>query len=127
MRASLFLVLLTLAGCVVPTHPRVGREHVVVPKEFSASSGWIDGAPSDCERYLQMYRQGYWDCIRRFMSNIRFAPKDSDRIANGWPSEVSGYKDGFLAAQSDVEFDITQFGQELTTRYLKKVGTGDDR
>ena len=124
MRRYLPLILLCLAACETPTQPKLGRAHVQVPRIFAATSGWIDGAPSDCERYLSMYRQGYWECVRKYTENIDYQPAPSDYIASGWGSEVTGFSDGYGAANEDIQKDLRRFGKERTAVYLKEVENG---
>ncbi len=68
-----------------------------------------------------MFRQGYWDCIKRYIGDINYVPQKSDAYANGWMSEVMGYSDGYQRAERDMERNIRLFGKERTARYLKDV------
>jgi len=124
MRKLIPLLLLALAGCSTPNQPEIGRADIHVPKMFHADSGWIDRAPSQHERYLQMFREGYWDCINRYVESIDYVPKASDSYANGWMSEVAGYSDGYFAAMQDVQKNIMRFGKQRTAAYLKSIAAG---
>lgn len=94
---------------------------VHVPKMFPLGVGWIDEAPTDYERYLEMFRQGYWQCIRNYAGDINYVSKESDYIANGWGSEISGYSDGYSAAEMDMQKNIRRFGKDRTARYLRSI------
>src|SRR5258708_5486577 len=39
---------------------------VPVPKYFHPTLGWLEKSPSHYERYLQMFREGYWDCVMNY-------------------------------------------------------------
>ena len=71
-----------------------------------------------------MFRQGYWDCIERYIEDINYVSKKSDSYANGWLSEIAGYGDGYVAARRDVQKNIKRFGKERTAKYLKEIGEG---
>jgi hypothetical protein len=49
-------VLLAMGGCCLPKQPEIGRGEIRVPRMFHADLGWVGDAPSDHERYLEMYR-----------------------------------------------------------------------
>jgi hypothetical protein len=120
-RTFAFLLLL-LAGCATPKSPEVGRVDVQVPAMFRHGIGALNvDAPTDYERYLVSFRSGYWDCIRRYVEDINYAPRDSDSYGNGWASEVSGYGDGYQAAERDMQRNFERFGKERTAQYLKDV------
>ncbi len=103
MRKWIPILFLLMAGCQTPKQPQVGMNDVHVPKVFHPSLNWIDEAPSHYERYLGMFRQGYWDCIKRYIENIDYVSQKSDAYACGWLSEVAGYSDGYTAAERDVK------------------------
>ena len=118
------LVLILFLGCSTPKQPEIGMDDVLVPKDFHPSLGWIDEAPSQYERYLGMFREGYWDCIKAYIKDINYIPQKSDRDANGWMSEIAGYNDGYIAAEKDMERNIQRFGRPRTAKYLKDVSDG---
>jgi hypothetical protein len=99
-------------------------DDVPVPKGFHPSLNWIDEAPSHYERYLGMFRHGYWDCIKKDIEDINYVPQESDRYANGWLSEIAGYNDGYLAAEKDMQRNIKRFGKVRTAKYLKEIADG---
>jgi hypothetical protein len=127
MRVILLLTCLVLAGCATPREPTIGRGEgdINVPKCFHPTFGWIEEAPSPYERYLEMYRQGYWACIERYTQDINYIPKKSDAYGNGWPSEIEGYGDGYTAAEKDMARNLKLFGKERTKQYLKEVWQSD--
>jgi hypothetical protein len=116
--------LILLAGCSTPKQPEIGMDDVSVPKEFHPSLGWIDETPSHYERYLEMFRRGYWGCIKEYIQDIDYVPKKSDCYANGWLSEIAGYNDGYLAAEKDMQRNLRRFGKARTAKYLKEVWDG---
>lgn len=125
MRAALLLLLVLAAGCATPTQPKIGGGDVPVPKHFHPYLNWVDQSPSDYERYLSMYRQGYWDCAKMYAKDINYIPQKSDTYASGWGSEIEGYADGYIAAEKDVNRNIKQFGRARVSPYLKEIFEGN--
>ncbi len=113
-----------LVGCSTPKQPSIGMGDVPVPKMFHPTLGWLDRSDSHYERYLGMFRRGYWDCIMKYMEDINYVPKNSDGYACGWMSEVAGYADGYAAAERDMNRNIKRFGKVRTAEYLKEVAEG---
>lgn len=109
---------LTIVGCVAAKQPEVGQVDIHVPKMFRHGVGWGTYGSSDYERYLEMFRHGYWQCIENYTKDINYVSKESDYIANGWGSEVSGYSDGYAAAERDMQKNIKRFGKDRTAKYL---------
>jgi hypothetical protein len=124
MRHLLLILLFLTVGCKTQNQPSIGMDTVRVPKEYQTSLGWIDKAPSQYERYLGMFREGYWDCIMKYLEDMNYVPTKADRDANGWISEIEGYQDGYRAAERDMERNIQRFGKDRTLRYLKTVCGG---
>jgi hypothetical protein len=124
MRKWIPFLFVLLAGCRSPKQPEIGMGDVHVPKVFHPNLGWIDRSPSHYERYLEMFRKGYWDCISKYMEDINYVPLKSDYYACGWLSEVAGYSDGYGAAEKDMERNIKRFGKARTAEYLKEVADG---
>lgn len=118
------LLFLLLVGCKTASQPEIGMDDVPVPKEFHPTLGWMDRGPSHYERYLGMFREGYWDCIKDYMQDINYVPQKSDREANGWMSEIEGYADGYRAAEKDMNRNINHFGKARTSQFLKRVKAG---
>src|SRR5213593_2256218 len=71
-------LLVLLVGCSTAKQPSVGMGDVPVPKLFHPTLGWLDKSPSHYERYLEMFRRGYWDCTTKYMEDINYVPKKSD-------------------------------------------------
>ena len=71
-----------------------------------------------------MFRQGYWNCIAKYVEDINYVSKKSDSYANGWMSEIAGYSDGYAAAERDMQRNIKRFGKERTAKYLKEIWEG---
>ena len=90
MRKWIPLLLLLIAGCKTQK-PSIGMGDVPVPKYFHPTLGWLEKSPSHYERYLQMFREGYWDCVMKYIEDINYVPQKSDRYANGWMSAIAGY------------------------------------
>lgn len=124
MRNLLILISVLLAGCSTTNQPELGRDIVNVPKYYPPTLGWIDEAPSQYERYLMMYRQGYWDCVKKYIQDINYIPQKSDTYANGWMSEIQGYSDGYVAAEKDMASNLKRFGKARTAQYLQVVKEG---
>lgn len=98
---------------------------VRVPSMFRPTLNWLDRAPSHYERYLEMFRDGYWDCIAKYHDDINYVFQKPDSYANGWMSEVAGYDDGYKAAEKDMQRNIKRFGKERSAKYLQEVWLGD--
>ena len=118
-------LLLLLVGCTTAKQTSIGMGDVSVPKLFHPTLGWLDRSDSHYERYLGMFRRGYWDCIMRYIEDINYVPKKSEREnAVGWLSEIVGYADGYVAAEKDMDRNIKRFGKQRTAAYLKEVEEG---
>ena len=124
MRILTLIVLLALSGCSTPKQPEIGRGEIHVPSAFHADPGWMDEGDSDYERYMQMYKKGYWECVKTYIANINYVPKKSDTYASGWMSEILGYSDGYFAAERDMKRNFARFGKPRTAEYLKLVADG---
>ncbi len=90
MRILTLFLLLAVAGCSTPKQSEIGRGEIHVPSEFHADLGWIVEGSNDHQRYMEMYKSGYWDCIKMYISDINYIPKKSDTYADGWMSEIMG-------------------------------------
>jgi hypothetical protein len=88
---------------------------------FRHGVGWFLDVPTDYERYLDMFRRGYWQCIENYAEDINYINKPSDFMASGWGSEVSGYADGYKAAERDMQKNIKRFGKDRTAKYLISI------
>jgi hypothetical protein len=124
MRALALFTLLLVIGCRTQEHPKIGMGDVHVPSEFHPTLNWLDKPKSHYERYLEMFREGYWNCITKYHENINYMLKKPDTYANGWLSEVAGYADGYMAAERDMQRNIRLFGKERTAKYLRDVWDG---
>src|SRR5215471_1029902 len=124
MRALALFALLLVVGCRTQKQPAIGMGDVRVPSEFHPTLDWLDKAPSHYERYLGMFREGYWDCVTKYHEDVNYTLKKSDTYANGWLSEVAGYADGYIAAERDMQRNIRLFGKERTAKYLQEVWDG---
>lgn len=121
MRKWIPLLFVLLLGCAAPRQPEIGNVRIHVPKEFPISIGWVDKTPTHYERYLEMFRNGYWDCVLKYYENINYVLQKPDTYANGWMSEIAGYADGYYAAEKEMQRNLKLFGKERTAAYLKRI------
>jgi hypothetical protein len=95
IKAFVSVILLGLAGCTTPQRPELRNVRLHVPSCFRYSVGAFDKSPSHYERYLEGFREGYWDCIWNYTRNIDYVSTESDyNDANGWISKIDGYRRG---------------------------------
>jgi hypothetical protein len=114
-----------LSGCSTPKQPKVGGGIIHVPKEYEPNLGWIGVATTDYEFYLESYREGYWDCIQNYIGNIEYVSTASDYDKQvGWMSQITGWQNGYSAAERDMHSNIERFGKKRTAEYLKEIADG---
>jgi hypothetical protein len=93
-------------------------DHTVdVPNRFRVGRGavWVI---SDAEKYIDSYERSWWACMEDRGININYRCTDDDWIGNGWPSEVDGFRNGYIDANKLIEKNIRKFGREAVQRYL---------
>jgi hypothetical protein len=110
--------LLLISGCSREACSPSLNHSVEVPRAYKEGRGARD-LVSDHERYVVCYEKGWWSCIGQFGRNIDYVPKRQDYEVSGWPSEVDGHRDGYLAAIRKVEDNIGRFGRTETQKFLE--------
>jgi len=96
---------------------------VTVPKKFCSGRGW-HAAPSDIERYVKAYEDGWWRCIKLHVKDIDYQSTDADKTGIGWPARVEGLRQGFEDAQARISSNIERFGKKRTHEYLIQIWEG---
>jgi|ERR1044071_577447 hypothetical protein len=113
-----------LLGC--RTLPSVSAPHellshdVSIPRGFRCGDGW-PGLDGDAKRYVDFYESGWWDCVEAFSEDIAFVPSDADRgNACGWPSEQTGYWNGYSDAERRIRLIVGRLGKPDAQIVLRK-------
>jgi hypothetical protein len=92
---------------------------VCIPRMFRSGDGWpnFDG---DAKRYVDFYESGWWDCVEAFSGNMDFVPTDGHRGHScGWPTEQTGYWDGYTDAERRVQRLVRRLGKPDAQNVLR--------
>jgi len=118
------LALLLFAGCHSATHDRTPADllhHTVpVPERYRGGDPW-PGYDGELKRFTYAYENGWWGCVEVYASDIGHQACESDKMGNGWPSEVDGYWIGFSDAENRVRALIKRLGKAKAQETLKKA------
>lgn len=115
--ALIVFLFVALCGCTHPNAPQFGQDETYVPKQFRNAVGWRFTG-SQYSLYIDAYHEGYWVCIRNYVSDINYTSALSDKTMNGYGAKVGGFANGYDKAESEVLENIERFGKERTHRAL---------
>jgi hypothetical protein len=122
-RALIVVVVLGLVGCagISGEDPqRLLAHDVAIPKEFRAGMA-NPHFPSPAQRYLDAYDGAWWACIGDFAREIDHVVTIGDKAGNGWPAAVTGYWDGYSAAEARVKKIKARFGDTKAQALFRKA------
>ena len=119
MRHFLWLTLLiSMASCTFSKGDLSLSHQVHVPDEYGAGR-MTASDPSDQERYIHAYEQGWWSCTTNYAGDINYTSTSEDRAWNGWPAAVEGGLRGYEAAERHILTLKEKFGPTRTQTFLK--------
>lgn len=107
-------------GCE-DSQPGPDMDHRVdVPLKFHEGRG-ARNVPSNHERYLEAYEEGWWDCVERFAADIEHGTVETEKAAVGGPVRIQGYRNGFEDAQERIRSNASRYGRERTREHLQRL------
>jgi hypothetical protein len=118
-----------LAGCTGPDAARVEpqptepvmRFDLEIPREYQAElRGWTNEL-SACQRYMDGFERGWWQCVDNYLGDIGYRTTPADTQVNGWGEFIGGFCDGYASAERQIQSNIRRFGAERTHAYLVEI------
>lgn len=123
-KVRLVMLVIGVTGCTsFPDGSNWMYHEVVVPREYRAGRYQVFQPLSDVDRYVDMYERGWWSCAEDCALDIDHKYTNEPWEANGWPSAIHGYADGYLDADARIKKLIRVHGKVNVQNFLLELTT----